>query len=284
MTDQPRENDSIVESNHAASSDEVVEERRGSALWLRLNRPAALNAVTPSMIARLGECLDGASRNDSIRSVVITGAGNAFCAGADLKAARSRTEVDDQYLAAAANATFTSGFGTVLAQLEHLPKPTIAAINGIAAAAGLEILLCCDFAIAAAEARIGDSHGRFGLIPGGGSTARLPRRMSLAFAKYLLYTGELVPATELAQTGLLLDVVPQAALESTVDELAAKLAARSPLALRRVKRLVDDGLEMSLDAALRAEREINEIHSTSDDRREGLAAFAERRPPKFTGR
>jgi len=262
----------------------LIAEHRGAACWLRLNRPQALNAVTHEVLEAMQAELDRIESDERIRAVVLTGTGKAFCAGADLKHAKGRTDTDDPEQAAAANALFTAAFGAVLDRLEAFPKPVIAAVNGVAVAAGIEFLLCCDFVLAGAGARIGDAHANYGLIPGGGSTARLPRRVGVSLAKYLIYTGDILPAQEFVGTGLVLRVVPDAQLEEEVQQLAEKLASRSPLALRRTKRLIDDGLQMPLELALRHEREVNRQHAASHDRREGLAAFAQRRTPNFIGR
>ena len=227
--------------------------------------------------------LDDIERDDSIRVIVLTGAGTAFCAGADLKGANNNLQSRDEEQARATHLEFTKRFGQVLSRLESFAKPVICMVNGVTVAAGLEILLCCDFVIALDGVRIGDGHARYGLIPGGGSTARLPRRVGVSMAKLLIFSGDLVPAQELISCGLVQKVVSADLFEAEVAALCSKLASRSPLALRRAKRLVDEGLQSSLVVALRSELEMNGIHSTSNDRREGLAAFAQHRAPVFTG-
>jgi enoyl-CoA hydratase len=259
-------------------------EYEGAVCRITLNRPQAMNAVTFDMLQHLNDVLDTVEQDESQRVLVLTGSGKAFCAGADLKDIRKRTLDATDADSATANAAFSGAFGELLKRLEDFPKPILAAVNGVAVAGGLEIILCCDLVIAAEEARIGDAHSNYGLLPGGGSTARLPRRVGVGLSKYLLYTGDILPAAEFIACGLVHSVVPGSALPGEVDSLAGKLAAKSPLVLRELKRLIQAGMQTSLHAALRDEHEANRAHATSHDRREGLTAFAERRKPIFTGR
>src|SRR5262249_8166886 len=155
--------------------------------------------------------------------------------------------------------------GETMGRLERLPLPTIAAVNGLALAGGLELVLCCDLAIAAEEAKIGDAHANFGLLPGGGATVRLPRPVGPALAKQLMFTGASLEAEELRQSGLLNDVVPAERLVAAVDELVAAIAAKSPLGLRRMKELVGDALEQPVEVGLRAELLASSHHGRSAD-------------------
>jgi len=273
----------MMPNSHADTFQPLLVEREAAVCRLVLNRPEALNAITADMLGHLEAALADIEQDAALRVVVLTGAGRGFCAGADLKDLGSRTHGLDDSAASEANAEFSARLGRFLARLEALPKPVLAAVNGVAVAGGLELLLCCDLVLAAESARIGDAHSNYGLLPGGGSTARLPRRVGRSFAKYLLYTGDILPAHEFVAAGLVWKVVDDASLPSEVTGLAGRLASRSPLVLRELKRLVDTGMEGPLSAALRQEYEANRAHAGSHDRREGLAAFAERRPPRFTG-
>ncbi len=248
---------------------------------LTLNRPDALNSISPTMVAELHRALGELEEDQSLRVLVLTGAGRAFCAGADLKASRARLNADTPALA---NETFLNDLGDVLRRVERFPLPVIAAVNGVALAGGLELVLCCDLVVAAAEAKIGDAHANYGLVPGGGSSVRLPRKIGPARAKYLLYSAAFVPAETLMDWGLVHRVVAGTDLWTAVDGLVGELTDKSPLGLRRMKRMVDDGLDQPLDTALRLELAINANHAESYDRREGLAAFVEKRKPKFEGR
>lgn len=251
---------------------------RDRAVWIQLNRPEALNSITPAIVAGIEAALDRAEHDD-IRAVVLTGTGRAFCAGADLK--HLQASAGDN---ASAMRQFLDAVLRMMTRLERCPKPVIAAVNGMALAGGLELLLCCDLVIAARSARIGDAHANYGLLPGGGSTVRLPRKIGPARAKYLLFTGESVPAADLVAAGLVNEVVDDAELLAAAGVLVAKLVAKSPLVLRRMKALVDDGLEQPSAQALRLELLASEVHTHSADLREGLVAFTERRKPNFIGR
>jgi enoyl-CoA hydratase len=260
-------------------SDPILAETRDGALWLTLNRPAALNALIPEIVAGIGRALAAAERDPAVRAVVLTGNGRAFCAGADLKYVRRTTQGDERAVAA-----FLDTVLAAMNRLEKFPKPVIAAVNGLALAGGLELVLCCDLVIAARSARLGDAHANYGLLPGGGSSVRLPRKIGPTRAKYLLYTGEFVPAERLVEAGLVNEVVEDADLLVAAGRLVAKLRTKSPLVLRRMKALVDDGLEQPAETALRLELLASEVHAHSHDLREGLAAFEEKRAPDFTGR
>jgi enoyl-CoA hydratase/carnithine racemase len=257
----------------------VVYEKRGSTGWLALDRPDDMNALDPATVGGVSDALAAAAEDKQVRALVLTGTGRAFCAGADLKFIKSALKegVKQEMV------PFLDRFSQMCDRLENFPQPTIAAVNGLALAGGLELLLCCDLVIAADSARIGDAHANFGLIPGGGSSARLPRKIGPTRAKYLLFTGEFVPAADLVEAGLVNEVVPDAELESAATALAEKLAGKSPLSLRRVKTLVNDGWDQPLNAALRAELEAFMAHGESSDMREGLAAFVEKRTPEYTG-
>jgi enoyl-CoA hydratase len=170
-------------------------ERRAGGAWVTLNRPAVLNALDPAMVEALDAAFDELQQDAVVRAVAITGAGRAFCAGADLEFAagdEAQAGVD----------RFILELGRLFTRIERFPKPTIAAVNGIAAGGGFELILCCDLVIAASTARIGDSHANFGLVPGGGASARLPRKVTANVAKQLLFTGDLLPVAELARIGL----------------------------------------------------------------------------------
>ena len=257
----------------------IIVEERGGAVWATLNRPEALNAITPEIVAGLNAALDRAEDDPDIVAVVIAGNGRAFCAGADLKYVREHCSGDE-----AAMSKFLNSVLALMRRIESFPRPVIAAVQGLALAGGLEIVLCCDLVLAARSAKLGDAHGNFGLLPGGGGSVRLPRKIGPTRAKYLLYTGEFLPAEELAAWGLVNQVVDDRDLGNSVELLVAKLADKSSLVLRRMKALVDDGLEQPLDVALRQELIVSAVHAHSHDMREGLAAFEEKRKPRFLGR
>ncbi|QBQ99358.1 enoyl-CoA hydratase/isomerase family protein [Paraburkholderia pallida] len=256
----------------------VVTEVRGGAMWITLNRPEAMNAISPEVVDGVGRALDEALARDDARVVVLTGAGRAFCAGADLKFVRGETGGGQS-----GAGQFLASLLELLNRLERFPRPVIAAVNGLALAGGLELVLCCDLVLAARSARFGDAHANYGLLPGGGGSVRLPRKIGAARAKYLMFTGEFVPAAAMEAAGLVNEVVDDGALTQAVDALVAKIAAKSPLGVSRMKALVNDGLEQPVEVALRQELLMTALHEHSDDLREGLAAFQEKRAPRFTG-
>jgi enoyl-CoA hydratase len=259
----------------------VRTERRGAALWLWLNRPNALNSLTLQMVRGLHQGLDLAT-DPGVRVVVIAGKGRAFCAGADLTQVLSRVSGDAE--PAAEEDDFLQQVSAAFDRLEAFDKPVIAAVHGLAVAGGLELVLCCDLVVATRSASFGDAHANYGLLPAGGGSIRLPRRVGPARAKHLMFTGVTVPAEDLAGTDLITALVADGQLASEVDNLVAAIAGKSPLGIAAMKALIDDGLDLTREAGLRMERQRAAAHTRTHDFHEGLSAFAEKRRPKFTGR
>lgn len=257
--------------------DELIAQVSDGVLTLTLNRPAALNAMTPALLTLMDSALSRGLDDAAVRVVVVTGAGRGFCAGADLKASERRSAVPR------GNVAFITAFGNLTQRMATYPKPVIAAVNGVAVAGGLELVLACDQVIAARSARLGDAHANYANFPGAGATVRLPRRIGLAKAKFLMYSGVLWSAEESLQAGLVDQVVADDDLLPAAYRLAALFAAKSPLVIARMKEALGDALDVPPEAGLRRERDLNELHALSADRREGLVAFREKRAPKFTG-
>ncbi|MBD5635164.1 MAG: enoyl-CoA hydratase/isomerase family protein [Candidatus Eremiobacteraeota bacterium] len=262
------------------TGDAVLLEYRDAVAWIRLNRPERMNALSHDLMSELHASLDQIDRDGHARVIVITGNGRAFCAGGDLEefrahvaAGRQRTLADD----------LRTGMQT-FCRIEDSARPVIAAVNGVAVAGGLEIILCCDIVIAAQSARLGDGHLRYGVVPGGGSSVRLPRKVPRNVANRLLMTGELATAQQMFAWGLVNEVVPDAELESATTDIANRIAALSPVGLACVKRMIAVGADRPLDAALRDEIDAFESYSHRSDFLEGLQAFSEKRAPTFTGR
>jgi enoyl-CoA hydratase/carnithine racemase len=254
----------------------VVTEVRNGAMWIRLNRPDAMNSLTPDVLDAINNALGAAELQRDVMTVVLTGAGRAFCAGADLKYVKSQAGEDGPI-------QFLEKVLATMNRIERFPKPVIAALNGLTLAGGLELVLCCDLVLAARSAKIGDAHANYGLLPGGGSSVRLPRIIGATRAKYLLFTGDFVDATEMLMAGLVNKVVDDDQLETATQAVADRIANKSPLGLRRMKSLINDGLQQPVDTALRLELLACELHQHSADLHEGLAAFDEKRAPRFTG-
>lgn len=265
-------------------SDAVLFEPRDGALWLRLNRPATMNGLNQEILDGLHRGLDRAETDLDVRCVVIAATGRAFCAGADLAYAQQLAAQPTGHGRYSPGQLFLRSVRNLLDRLETIGKPTIAAIQGITVGGGLELALCCDLIVASRSAPIGDGHANYGQIPGGGASVRLTRRIGLARAKYLMFTGQLYPAPWYEHTDLISAVVDDDQLEIEVAALTARIAPKSPVGLARMKMLANDGLQVPPQVGLTMELEQSALHETSADWREGIAAFNEKRTPKFIGR
>ena len=212
------------------------------------------------------------------RVLVLSGKGRGFCAGADLSGA-----LPPKIGEAPGGPTFLELGEKMESVLNTLPKPVIAAVNGICCGGGIELALMSDFILAADTARIGDAHANFGAMPGGGATARLPRVVGLNMARYMMFTGDLFPAAEMLAAGLVTKVFPAAEFESEVQKIAEKIAEKSPLGLARMKQLLESAMDTPLVHALRQEKVLSQLHMASWDAGEGGRAFGEKRKPQFRG-
>ena len=251
----------------------IICKQDGPVLTITLNRPDRLNAFSAEMFADVGTAVETVSEMRDIRVVVFTGAGRAFCSGADLTNVaehHSHSEGD----ALAAGIRQASG---VFDRVEALPQATIAAINGHAVGAGLQIGLACDFRIAVAGAKLGLSDVKIGIIPALGATTRLPRLIGLAKTKELILTGDLILSEQALEIGMINQVVEKEQLEDAVKELAEKLTSRAPLAIETAKRLLNTGA--TLDEVAKAQSRLIK----SADALEGISAFFEKRTPDFKG-
>jgi enoyl-CoA hydratase len=259
---------------------DIKYERRGAAAWITLSRAADLNALSLAILREMPIALDAAQHDHEVKAIVITGDGRAFCAGADLKFVnelppeRQIAEVRD----------FIARAASMVDRVEEFPKPVIAAVNGIATAGGMELLLGCDIVFAARSARMGDGHSNYGLVPGAGASVRLPRKIGYNRALYLFFTGELLSAEEMAAAGLVNRVVEDDALHAAVDDLVRKIAIKSPLGLARMKNMALESFDKSTRSGIAYELMMSELHAHSFDRNEGIAAFSEKRKPQFQGR
>jgi enoyl-CoA hydratase len=260
------------------TTEKVVKiERRGGVAWVKIDRPGAMNALSGAVLTQLIEAWDELATDREVRLVAVTGAGDrAFSAGADLKERRSMTDVQTR--------ARLDLIGRCVETLAALPRATVAAINGSAFGGGLELALACDFRIAVETALLALTEVRLGIVPGAGGTQRLPRLIGAARAKEMILLGRRVSALRALQLGLVHQVVPPDELDGAVDGLAAELAGSAPISVAKAKEAIDRGLEVSLDEGLRLERAAYEVTLGTEDRREGLAAFAEKRPPRYQGK
>jgi enoyl-CoA hydratase len=259
----------------------ILHERRGATSWITLNRPSDMNSMTVAMLDELIDVLTHIATDDDVRVVVVTGAGDkAFCAGADLKGVVAILEGS----IAAGELDFLDRATVMFDLLRGMPKPVIAAVNGLALAGGLEIVMACDVVLAADTAKLGDAHANFGVFPGAGGAAVLPRKVGINRAKQLLFTGDFCSAEQMKEYGLVSEVVPASELHVAVQKLADKMAAKSPAVLRAMKAVANRSQGQTEAAALRDEMLALRDHLRSADLREGLAAFNAKRKPVFTGR
>jgi len=243
---------------------------------ITVNRPDKLNALNSATIRELGVAIDEARARDDVGAVILTGAGRAFVAGADI------SELNGQ---APMSATARSRNGQdVFRKFETSPKPTIAAINGFALGGGCELAMSCHLRIASEFAKLGQPEVKLGIVPGYGGTQRLPRLIGRGAALRLLLTGEIIDANEAFRLGLVDQVVPAAQLIETVTTLLKAMLANAPLALAGCIEILDRGQNVSLEEALRIESDAFGMLSSTDDVREGMQAFLDKRPPLFHGR
>jgi methylglutaconyl-CoA hydratase len=252
-----------------------VEHGAGGVVRVTLDRPEAKNALSRAVNLELARLATELGESRAVRVVILSGAGGAFSAGADLKERRG--------VAAADTGPYVDAISGAITAWAEMPRPTIAAMGGPALGGGLELALACDFRIAAEDAVMGLSEVRLGIMPGAGGTQRLARLIGVARAKELVMTGRRIDARRALEIGLVSRVVPASGLAAAADELAAELAGCAPLSLAMAKQAIDEGIGLPLDQGLALERRCYDVTLASEDRNEGLRAFAEKRPPRFTG-
>lgn len=245
-----------------------------------LNRPEALNAFTPGMLMGLVERLEEVQSREDINVLVISGAGRGFCSGGDVK---RMGEGADNSVSTTKNRLWTQT-QMVAKRMIDFDKPSIAAINGVAAGGGLDIALCCDLRVAAESARMAETYARIGLLPGAGGAWHLPRIVGKAKALEMFWTCDFVEAQEAKAVGLVSHVWPDSELMDRALELAGKIARGAPLSNRLIKRTLEQGLRTDLWTHLDQISSHIAVVRSSEDHLEAIRAFKEKRPPVFKGR
>lgn len=268
------------------ASSAVLIENESAVRTVRLNRPDVLNACNDDLLGSLAAALKDAERDESVRCVVLTGAGRAFCSGQDLDDVKRRNE---EHKSAGGDQPIELGdhlrhmYHPVIARIRAMEKPVIAAVNGVAAGAGCSLALAADVRIAAESASFIEVFINVGLVPDSGSTFMLPRLIGVSRAMELCFTGRKVGAAEALALGLCSQVVPDDQLAETTMKLAGKLASLPTRAIGLTKRAINAAWTHDLDTQLEYEAQLQTVAGKTHDHREGVTAFLEKRKPEFTG-
>lgn len=241
---------------------------------LRLNRPDRRNALATPLLSEVARALEAAAADDAVRCVVITGGEKIFAAGADINELAGKTEAD----------AIADPRPALWASIRAFAKPLVAAVNGWCLGAGCELLMCCDLSVSARDARFGQPETNLGIIPGAGGTATLPRLVGRTAAMKMVLLGEAITAEEAQALGLVAEVVEPDHVEARSLEMAAAIAGRAPVAMRQAKAMVRAAFELPQSDHLAAERQAFAMLFSTDDKREGVQAFLDRRPPVWSGK
>jgi len=244
---------------------------------ITINRPEVMNALSNALVEELDQTLDLVERDEEVRALIITGTGDkAFMAGADIRELEKRDFILGRQETRRRQQVFN--------RLAEMKIPVIAAINGFALGAGLELAIACTIRVACEEARLGSPEVNLGIIPGDGATQRLPRLIGFGRAMEMVLTGDFIDAQEAYRIGLVNKVVPRTELMDAARKLAAKLAAKAPLAVQCAKEAVNRSLEVGLYEGLAHESYLHALTCATEDKKEGVAAFLEKRKPNFQGK
>ncbi|MDZ4774872.1 MAG: enoyl-CoA hydratase-related protein [Planctomycetota bacterium] len=255
----------------------VTTRREDDIVWLTIERPEVMNCLSFPTLKRLRSLCEWLGEDLSIRAILLTGAGEkSFCAGADLKERKTmpKERVPE----------FVKNIRRTMDDVEALPQPTIAVVNGFAFGGGMELLLACDLRVAAPHAQFGLTETTLAIIPGAGGTQRLPRLIGRSRAKDLILTGRKIDCVEAERIGLVNRIAPVGGLAECARELARSIADNGPIAVRAAKSAIDEGCDLPMDRGLEVEARCYERVLPTQDRLEALAAFAEKRKPRFSGR
>jgi enoyl-CoA hydratase len=260
--------------------DTLLYEKKARIGYVTLNRPRVLNAQSPEMFEELAEVFAGMKHDPDVGVVILSGAGDrAFCAGADINFLKQLAQTTP-----VAAKTFVEKNRLAFGAIAHLGKPVIAAVNGFALGGGCELAMACHIRIASDNAHFGQPEINLGLFPGAGGTQRLPRLVGTGIAVEMMLTGEPISAQEAHRIGLVNKVVPAAELMETAEKLAQQILSKAPLAVGMILEAVQHGMDMSLAHGLQLEENLFGVICSTEDMREGTAAFLEKRPANFTGK
>ena len=259
----------------------IIYEEKEQIAYITFNRPEKMNPLSAKVRKELDACIDRICADDNVKGIIITGAGKAFVAGADLAEVNALTDDQARY---AANERMKREIQMTYKKIEYLPKPVLAAVNGYALGGGFELALCCDIRYAGTRAKFSLPEVKLGLVPGFGGTQRLSRIAGLGNAVELCISGRMVDAEEAKAMGIVSKVVEQ---DRLLDESAAMMKliiANGPQAIKYNKLAVKKGFEMSLDEGLEFEVNVSGLSDRTEDAKEGVQAFNEKRPPVFHNR
>ena len=241
-----------------------------------IDRPEALNALNNALLSELKEMFTELRDDDTVRAIILTGAGKAFVAGADIAAMNAMTPIEGRQMMVLGH--------SVMDLIEEIEKPVIAAVNGFALGGGCELSMACDIRIASEKAKFGQPETGLGIIPGFGGTQRLPRLVGRSMAKYLLFTSDVIGADRALEIGLVEFVVPAESLMEEAEKMARKIMANGPIAVGLVKKAVNKGYDLPIKEATQLEIELETVAFATEDKTEGMTAFQEKRDKHFVNK
>jgi enoyl-CoA hydratase len=251
-------------------------EKQGNIALITINRPEALNALNSKVIGELEQAVAAVEADTSLGAMILTGEGRSFVAGADIA---EQCPMDP-----AAGRKWGQRGSALMRRIELLPIPTIAAVNGFALGGGCELAMSCDIILASEKAKFGQPEVGLGITPGFSGTQRLPRRVGMAKAKELIFSGKMIKADEAEKIGLVNAVYAPEELMNGAMEMAKSFAANAPVAVRYAKSCIDRGMQMDMDSAIAYENELFALCFATDDQKEGMTAFLEKREKHFSGK
>ena len=252
-------------------------EKEGALAILYVNRPKALNALNKDTLLEMKDAITSIKDDPEVDVLIVTGAGDkSFVAGADIAFMKSLTAVEAREFGALGQEVFR--------MIEAMEKPSIAAVNGFALGGGCELAMCCDFRIASSKAKFGQPEVGLGITPGFGGTQRLPRLVGSGMARQMVYTADIIDASEALRIGLVNNVVAPEELMDVVKGIAGRIISKGKLAVRFSKVAANEGLQTDIDRAMTIEADLFGLCFSTEDQKEGMGAFIEKRSPKFTGK